>query len=84
MSWADWLNLESLILTSRAIVAASEARQESRGAHWREDFPQTDDDAKGLRHTLVTLEEGAVKLDWREVRFTRLKPGQSLLATAAE
>jgi fumarate reductase flavoprotein subunit len=84
MSWADWLNLESLILTSRAIVAAAEARCESRGAHWREDFPQTDEDAKGLSHTLVTLEEGAVKLDWREVRFTRLKPGQSLLATAAE
>ncbi|MBX9748653.1 MAG: FAD-binding protein [Roseococcus sp.] len=84
MSWADWLNLESLILTSRAIVAAAEARQESRGAHWREDFPQTEDDAQGLRHTLVTLEEGAVKLGWREVRFTRLMPGQSLLATAAE
>ncbi|UPY38512.1 FAD-binding protein [Sediminicoccus sp. KRV36] len=84
MSWADWLNLESLILTSRAIVAASTARCESRGAHWREDFPQTDDNAAGLRHTLVTLEDGAVRLDWREVRFTRLKPGQSMLATAAE
>ncbi len=84
MSWADWLNLESLVLVSRAIVAASEARCESRGAHWREDFPQTDEDAKGLRHTVVTLEDGQVKLDWREVRFTRLKPGQSLLATAAE
>ena len=83
MSWADWLNLESLILTSRAIVVAAQARCESRGAHWREDFPQTDDDAKGLSHTLVTLADGAVKLDWRLVHFSRLKPGQSLLAAAA-
>jgi len=84
MSWADWLNLESLILTSRAIVLAAEARCESRGAHWREDFPQTNEDAAGLAHTLVTLEDGRVKLGWREVRFSRLKPGQSLLAQAAE
>jgi fumarate reductase flavoprotein subunit len=84
LSWADWLNLESLVLTSRAIVAAAEARCESRGAHWREDFPQTDEDAKGLSHTVVTLEAGRVKLDWRAVQFTRLKPGESLLAAAAE
>jgi len=84
MSWADWLNLESLILASRAIIAASQARCESRGAHWREDFPQTDDDAAGLRHTLVTLNQGRVSLDWRQVHFARLKPGQSLLSVAAE
>ncbi|WP_206931232.1 L-aspartate oxidase [Roseococcus thiosulfatophilus] len=83
LSWADWLNLESLILISRAIVAAAEARQESRGAHWREDFPHTQDDAAGLHHTLVTLEEGQVRLSWREVAFTRLRPGQSLLTPQA-
>lgn len=85
LSWADWLNLESLILTSRAIVLAAQAREESRGAHWREDFPETRDNAAGLAHTLVTLEEGAAKLAWREVAFSRLKPGESLLtAQAAE
>ncbi len=83
LSWADWLNLESLILISRAIVAASAAREESRGAHWREDFPQTNPDTEGLRHTLVTLEEGEVRLGWREVAFTRLRPGQSLLTQQA-
>lgn len=83
LSWADWLNLESLILISRAIVAAAEAREESRGAHWREDFPWTNDDAAGLHHTLVTLEGGQVRLSWREVAFTRLRPGQSLLTPQA-
>jgi fumarate reductase flavoprotein subunit len=83
LSWADWLNLESLILTSRAIVIAAQAREESRGAHWREDFPDTRSDAQGLSHTLVTLEGGAVRLGWREVAFTRLKPGESLLTPQA-
>jgi fumarate reductase flavoprotein subunit len=84
LSWADWLNLESLILTSRAIVIAAQARSESRGAHWREDFPQTDAAAPGLRHTVVTLDESRVALDWRDVAFTRLRPGETLLAEAAE
>jgi fumarate reductase flavoprotein subunit len=79
LSWADWLNLESLVLISRAIVAAAAAREESRGAHWREDFPDTNPDAAGLRHTLVTLDGGQVRLGWRDVAFTRLRPGQSLL-----
>ncbi len=84
LTWADWLNLDSLLLVSRAIVAAAAAREESRGAHWREDFPDTRDEAAGLAHTLVTLEGGAVRLAWRDVAFTRLRPGQSLLPAAAE
>jgi fumarate reductase flavoprotein subunit len=80
LTWHDWLNLKSQLLVSRAIVAASQARQESRGAHWREDFPQTDDDAAGLAATRVTLRDGAVALDWQPVAFTRLRPGQTLLA----
>jgi fumarate reductase flavoprotein subunit len=83
LSWADWLNLESLILTSRAIVIAAQARCESRGAHWREDFPQTDAAAPGLRHTLVTLDGNRAVLDWRDVAFTRLRPGETLLDEAA-
>jgi fumarate reductase flavoprotein subunit len=82
LSWADWLNLESLILTSRAIVAAAQAREESRGAHWREDFPQTDAPSPGLRHTAVTLNAGRITLAWRDVKFSRLRPGESLLHAA--
>ena len=84
LTWHDWLNLKSLVLVSRAIVAAADARRESRGAHWREDFPHTDPDAEGLRYTLATLREGRIALGWEEVRFTRLRPGESLLPRAAE
>lgn len=84
MTWHDWLNLKSLLLVSRAIVVASQAREESRGAHWREDFPETRDDAVGLAATSVRLEDERMVLEWQKVAFSRLKPGESLLEAAAE
>ncbi|MCA3310851.1 MAG: FAD-binding protein [Roseomonas sp.] len=84
MTWHDWLNLKSLLLVSRAIVVASQAREESRGAHWREDFPQTNDEVAGLSATSVRLEDERMVLEWQKVAFSRLKPGESLLQAAAE
>src|SRR4029078_9076775 len=43
LTWHDWLNMESLISVSLAICSAAQARTDSRGAHFREDFPQTGD-----------------------------------------
>src|SRR5260221_8614088 len=43
LTWMDRLNLENLILTSRAICAAAEVRTDSRGAHFREDHPDQSD-----------------------------------------
>ena len=40
LTWHDWLNLESLIDVSRVIARAALAREDSRGAHFREDFPR--------------------------------------------
>ncbi|MGI9128379.1 MAG: L-aspartate oxidase [Roseomonas sp.] len=84
LTWHDWLNLKSLLLVSRAIVVASQAREESRGAHWREDFPETRDERAGLAATSVRLDDGRVVLEWQKVAFARLKPGESLLQAAAE
>jgi fumarate reductase flavoprotein subunit len=79
LTWHDWLNLKSLVLVSRAIVAAAAAREESRGAHFRSDFPETLA-ADDLAFTSVSLAGGALRLDWGKVRFSRVAPGQSLLA----
>jgi fumarate reductase flavoprotein subunit len=82
LTWHDWLNLDSLILTSRAIVAAALAREESRGAHFRSDFPETrPNDA--LSFTTVRLADSRIAIDWEPVRFTRVKPGESLLPAEA-
>jgi fumarate reductase flavoprotein subunit len=75
LTWHDWLNLKSLILVSRAIAAASLAREESRGAHFRSDFPAPKPD-DGLAFTRVQLDGGAFALDWETVRFTRVQPGE--------
>jgi hypothetical protein len=48
------------------------ARTESRGAHWREDFPKRNDQ-NWLKHTLAWLDdEGHVRLAFRPVRLQPL------------
>jgi fumarate reductase flavoprotein subunit len=77
LTWQDWLNLKNLILVSRAINTAALAREESRGAHFRSDFPATAPD-DGLACTKVRLEGRTIALDWEKVRFTRVRPGERL------
>jgi fumarate reductase flavoprotein subunit len=83
LTWHDWLNLKSLILVSRAIAAAALARDESRGAHYRSDHAEARE-TMPLRFTRTELESGRIALDWGDVRFTRVRPGESLIREAAE
>ena len=78
LAWHDRLNLESLVTVSRAITAAARAREDSRGAHYREDFPKTGDLAT-TRYTAVRLKGGEFMSSSEPVAFTRVRPGESLL-----
>ncbi|MYN12353.1 FAD-binding protein [Pusillimonas sp. TS35] len=78
LTWQDWLNLDSLILVSKAIVSAALAREDSRGAHFREDFPEVRD-LENSWFSVVRMEAGALTLTRRPVAFNRVAPGQTIL-----
>jgi len=79
LNWHDWLNLANLIDVSRVIATAALAREDSRGAHYREDFPQTGD-LPTSTYTIVRRRGDALALAREPVRFPRVAPGESLLA----
>jgi len=79
LTWHDWLNLSNLLTVSSAIATAALAREDSRGAHFREDFPATGDLARSA-YSQVTLRGGRFDIGWRPVDFTRVRPGASLVA----
>jgi fumarate reductase flavoprotein subunit len=81
-TWHDWLNLRSLITVSQVITEAALAREDSRGAHFREDFPQTGELA-GSAYTVVRQQDGATHISREPVHFTRVAPGETLLKDAA-
>ncbi len=82
MAWQDWLNLKNLVLTSRAIVAASIARTDSCGAHYRADFPR-EADPKRAAFTEARLTGRDIRIARVPVAFSRVKPGETLLKGAA-
>jgi fumarate reductase flavoprotein subunit len=81
MGWHDWLNLKNLVAVSRVIALSALAREDSRGAHFREDFPDTGE-LDSSRYIVVQQRGDELALTREPVRFTRVAPGQSLLAAA--
>jgi succinate dehydrogenase / fumarate reductase flavoprotein subunit len=68
------IELGFMLELAECMVVAGLARKESRGAHARpDDYPERDD-AQFLRHTLVTLADGAPELDWKPVTITKWQP----------
>jgi fumarate reductase flavoprotein subunit len=82
LTWHDWLNMKSLLLVSSAIRFAAEVREDSRGAHFRSDFPQVRD-LESSRYTCVNWRDGRFESSTRPVVFTRVKPGETLLKEPA-
>lgn len=67
------LELQSLLEIAESIIAGALARTESRGAHYRSDFPQRDD-LHWLRHTLTRRTPGGPVLTYEPVTITRFSP----------
>jgi fumarate reductase flavoprotein subunit len=78
LTWHDWLNLRSLCDISEVIAKAGLARENSRGAHFREDFP----DAGAMQDsefTVVQQDGDALTVTNQPVDFSIVKPGETIL-----
>jgi len=78
LTWHDWLNLRSLYEISEVIARAGLERENSRGAHYREDFPDSGD-LDVSYFTLARQRHGVLSLDREPVAFTIVKPGDTIL-----
>jgi len=69
----DAIELGNMLDFVETIVVGGLARTESRGAHYRTDFPKRDD-TNWLKHTLAWKTETGVRLDYKPVVVTRFQP----------
>jgi fumarate reductase flavoprotein subunit len=84
LTWHDWLNLRSLVEVSQVIAQAALARENSRGAHYREDFPDEGDLPTSSFTVARRRSDGTLGIASEPVAFTIVRPGESLLKEAAE
>ncbi|HVC35476.1 MAG TPA: succinate dehydrogenase flavoprotein subunit [Chloroflexota bacterium] len=69
----ETLEVGNLIDISEVLVTSALARTESRGAHYREDYPQRNDQ-EWLKHTLAYQRDGKIELRYKPVSITRFEP----------
>ncbi|WP_375480663.1 succinate dehydrogenase flavoprotein subunit, partial [uncultured Jatrophihabitans sp.] len=68
------MELGFLLDLAEVMVVGARARNESRGGHFREDYPNRDD-VNFMRHTMAYREgDGAIRLDYKPVVQTRYQP----------
>jgi succinate dehydrogenase / fumarate reductase flavoprotein subunit len=60
------LELGHMLEIAESIAYGALMREESRGAHWRLDFPKRND-TKFLKHTLAILENGKMRIEYKDV-----------------
>jgi len=67
------MELRGLLDLAEAIAVSAGLREESRGAHFREDYPDRDD-RNWLKHTLVRKTEEGPRVSYKPVTVTRFQP----------
>ena len=67
------LELGNMLNSAEAMVFSALQRKESRGAHYRQDFPERNDE-EWLKHTLVCATPDGLTLRYKPVTVTRFPP----------
>ncbi len=78
LTWHDWLNMASLVEISDVIARAGQLRENSRGAHFREDFPEAGE-MEDSYFTVVRKSGDGLALQRDPVQFTIVRPGETVL-----
>lgn len=78
LTWHDWLNMRSLCDISGVIARAALARENSRGAHFREDFPESGS-MESSYFTVARQDGDTVDVSREDVQFTIVRPGETVL-----
>jgi succinate dehydrogenase/fumarate reductase flavoprotein subunit len=71
--WADAIELENMLHLLKCATIGALHRAESRGVHFREDFPYTDND-HWLKENIIRYEKGALEVYRRPVTTTSMTP----------
>ena len=72
---SDVLEVESMLMVAEVVVAGGLARTESRGSHFRRDYPNRDD-RNWLKHTLAYPGPDGPQLDYSSVKITKYQPAE--------
>lgn len=78
LTWHDWLNLSSLLEVSDVIAKAALSRENSRGAHFREDFPDEGELDRSY-FTLARRVGASIEVKQEPVDFSIVRPGETVL-----
>ncbi len=78
LTWHDWMNVQNLIRISEAITHASISRENSRGAHYREEFPD-EGELESSYFTVVRERDNKMSVQREPVVFSIVRPGESLV-----
>lgn len=72
-----YLEMEGMLHLAEAVVEGSLARKESRGSHFRLDYPDRDDE-HWLCHTLAFKTGEALRIDYKDVVITSHPPKERI------
>ncbi len=67
------IELDFMLDCAVAVAHSALAREESRGAHARRDFPERNDE-KYLKHTIASHSDAGPRLEYRDVRLGKFEP----------